>query len=95
MFGPGLPDGVESIVKVSGSAGHSLVIRNKVNDNYVQLRFYLGLASNPSGEVLNSRLRHKLTGLYRGILAESGIVAEFESTRDNMSVYISDNKRWS
>ncbi|NLH14810.1 MAG: hypothetical protein GX476_10205, partial [Firmicutes bacterium] len=34
---------------------------------------------------------NKLTGLYRGILAESGIVAEFE-VPDNIGVYISDNK---
>ncbi len=34
---------------------------------------------------------NKLTGLYRSILAESGIVAEFEAP-DNIGVYISDNK---
>ncbi|MGB4717344.1 MAG: hypothetical protein WBH42_08155, partial [Bacillota bacterium] len=68
LFGPGLPDGVESIVKVSGSAGHSLVIRNKVNDNYVySFGFYLGLASNPVwGSAKQQTPYNKLTGLYRG-----------------------------
>ena len=93
LFGPGLPDGVESIVKVSGSAGHSLVIRNKVNDNYVySFGFYLGLATNPVwGSAKQQTPYNKLTGLYRGILAENGIVAEFEAP-DNIGVYISDNK---
>ncbi|MGB4389893.1 MAG: hypothetical protein WBK11_01860, partial [Bacillota bacterium] len=67
--------------------------RNKVNDNYVySFGFYLGLASNPVwGSAKQQTPYNKLTGLYRGILAESGIVAEFEAP-DNIGVYISDNK---
>ncbi len=93
LFGPGLPDGVESIVKVYGDDEHSLVIRNKVNDNYVySFGFYLGLASNLVwGSAKQQTPYNKLTGLYRGILAENGIVAEFEAP-DNIGVYISDNK---
>ncbi|MGB4419401.1 MAG: hypothetical protein WBJ60_06935, partial [Bacillota bacterium] len=93
LFGPGLPDGVESIVKVYGDDEHSLVIRNKVNDNYVySFGFYLGLATNPVwGSAKQQTPYNKLTGLYRGILAENGIVAEFEAP-DNIGVYISDNK---
>ncbi|MGI6100915.1 MAG: alpha-L-rhamnosidase N-terminal domain-containing protein [Bacillota bacterium] len=93
LFGPDLPDGVESIVKVSGRDKRSLVIRNKVNDNYVySFGFYLGLASNPVwGSAKQQTPYNKLTGLYRTILEESGIVAEFEAP-DNIGVYISDNK---
>ena len=69
------------------------MIRNKVNDNYVySFGFYLGLASNPVwGSAKQQTPYNKLTGLYRTILEESGIVAEFEAP-DNIGVYISDNK---